>query len=303
MNLTSSLLALALLPLVVVAAATNSEGTNNDIAKLEVEVDESIVSTIDVLNNDDGESPVTLPVLCPSDYLVVKRNGKSPVEEEVATQRHVRQLRTETTTTTPTVAVVQPIQIIQQGGSYVEFTIQNTTWFHDSNSNSQSQEDSNLEESEKERRLIGGSLRLPDHIFTTLETGTFGSRKCIMEEGLDASSSPSTDIMKAHCFPRTNNNKLIGSSSSSSSSMIAMIRTHARYLRTATTSAIETNGIEIPDCCQDPYATNIAESSSSSSVSIQSQYYVIEHIYEVMCSPSPSCVTDKPEAEEEEAET
>merc|ERR1712166_1446912 len=90
----------------------------------------------------------------------------------------------------------------------------------------------------------------------------------------------------------------------SSSSMIAMIRTHARYLRTATTSATETNGIEIPDCCQDPYATSIAESSSSSSsssISIQSQYYVIEHIYEVMCSPSPSCVTDKPEAEEEES--
>merc|ERR1712166_776202 len=85
----------------------------------------------------------------------------------------------------------------------------------------------------------------------------------------------------------------------SSSSMIAMIRTHARYLRTATTSATETNGIEIPDCCQDPYATNIAESSSSS-VSIQSQYYVIEHIYEVMCSPSPSCGIEKPEAEEEE---
>jgi len=108
MNLTSSLLALFLLPLVVVAAATNSEATNNDIAKLEVEVDESIVSTIDVVNNDDGETPVTLPVLCPSDYLVVKRNGKSPVEEEVATQRHVRQLRTETTST----AVVRPIQII-----------------------------------------------------------------------------------------------------------------------------------------------------------------------------------------------
>jgi len=238
MNLTSSLLSLfLLLPLVVVADVATT--VNNTTRSVEAEAD-------NFWNTDLAEEAV-----CPSDFVVVEYNAgnlEQEEEEDASTRhqrrRHLRSLVTETQTSSlPVSSVVQPVKIIRQGDSYVEYTIQNTTWFHNT--------DGGLPPSP------------PDQIFTT--SMDFGPQQssCTTNEGIEMSSP--TETMKATCF----------STSSSPSSKIAIIRTHARYFYDSEAGTGSGNGIDIPTYCNDPY-----------NATSPSQYYVVEYVFEVKCSPS-----------------
>jgi len=111
-----------------------------------------------------GDNTNVNELVCPSDYLVLKSsidneninsNGEK-VEEEMAKRRRrlaAVQASSTTTATTTTiqpvkVTTIQPVKVVRQSESYVEFTIQNTTWFHSS--------------------IEQGPVPLPDHIFTTM---------------------------------------------------------------------------------------------------------------------------------------
>mmetsp|Transcript_40172 Transcript_40172/g.46209 ORF Transcript_40172/g.46209 Transcript_40172/m.46209 type:complete len:860 (+) Transcript_40172:168-2747(+) len=186
--------------------------------------------------------------VCPSDYLVlissIDNDNGNGEEEDMAKRR--RRLVAST--------IQQPVKVVRQGESYVEFTIQNTTWFH-----SQGEEEEGP---------------LSDHLFTTMETGLFGSQHCIMDEGLEMPLSTSTDVMKAHC-----------DNDSSSSSSMAIIRTYSRYKYSSTTptstppSTIGSVVVEIPKCCHDPYANTATATDNE-------DYYVIEYVFKVMCTPT-----------------
>ena len=201
--------------------------------------------------------------VCPSDYLVLKSSIDNDNGEEEQEEKAKRRRRLVSSTLTPP-TIQQPVKIVRQGESYVEFTIQNTTWFH-----------SSQEEEEEEEE---GPL--PDHLFTIMETGPFGSQHCIMDEGLEMPLSTSTDVMKAHCFPSST-----ADNDSSSSSSKAIIRTYSRYKYSSTTptstppSTIGSVVVEIPKCCQDPYVNTATATDNE-------DYYVIEYVFEVMCTPT-----------------
>jgi len=121
-----------------------------------------------------------------------------------------------------------PIAIVRQGQSFVEFTVQNTTWFAAEASSAGLNVDDNLS---------------PVHIFTVFPLDNFGSEHCVMSENLSPIDVASNIIMRAYC---------------SNAGSFAVAQAYVRFGNSDHT----TSNAEIPKCCHDPYVDSSLASSS-----------------------------------------
>ena len=158
--------------------------------------------------------------VCPSDYFIntVVGNGGGVVGRRLLQQRN---LAVATAAAGAEGADGEDeeddprITIVRQGGSYVEFTVQNTTaWDVDTFS------------------------KKPEYIFTSMQTDVYGSLHCYMMTSSESSSS-SSETMKAICEDRPN-----------SAGPVAVVKVFLRYRKDGENAG---GDIDIPKCCSDPY--------------------------------------------------
>lgn len=163
-------------------------------------------------------------LLCPSDYVVIKSDGNggstAGANDEEDNLKRGRKLQTPEEA--PTTVAKNPIEIIRQGGDFVEFHVHNSTWFDDENA----------------------SGLLPQHIFTSYVSGTFASVHCVLDENMDPLHP--TNVMKASCMdtPKAGN--------------VTIVRTFVRYNVNVATSTSAATNVAIPKCCEDPYVSESA---------------------------------------------
>ena len=208
----------------------------------------------------DGDETV-----CPSDYVHLKTihknfkvvndvGNRSENKESTNFQRPLirrrRQQRNEHEHDLNHLATkVPPITIVRQAGSYVRFTIQNSTWYMADEASSVGVE-YYLDD--------GFRLNSPLHIFAVFATDAFGSEHCIMLEDLSSvngtSNESSSGVLKARCNG-------IGS--------FALVRIYARF----SNEDNKTRETGVPTCCDDPYADSSVGSSSN----------VIEYLFKLKC--------------------
>lgn len=194
----------------------------------------------------DGYEPV-----CPFDYLHLKTvdgNFEVAAKDNVTHReveentRHQKLLRHRNHLVEVKRKAIEapPITIVREGESFVEFTIQNSTWFA---SRLSSDGDDGIR------------IDHPIHVFTTFSTDEFGSERCVASEDLLPVNVASSETMKAHC---------------SNMGSIAVVRAYVRF----DNADIKASGIEVPECCYDPYANS----------SLGSATKVIGYIFKLKCS-------------------
>lgn len=169
-----------------------------------------------------------------------------------------------------------PITIVRQSGSYVDFRIQNSTWFGAaataSNNNSKGVVDDN-----------GSSILPPPlHIFTVVPADKFGSEQCILSENLIPVNVASSDTIRAYCS--------VAASGGSST----IVRVYTRFDddidhaadNNQTRMGIGATPAEVPECCNDPYNANNAKSNYLGNPSYPRDALVVEYVFELHCSPT-----------------
>ena len=137
-----------------------------------------------------------------------------------------------------------PITIVRQGGSFIDFTVQNSTWFA-----AQAFSDG-LSSAEDEFWNYQ-----PLHIFSVFSADMYGSEHCIMASRLLPIDVGSSEIMKARCF---------------NTGSITIVRVYVRFNNPGKMMG----DAKLPKCCNDPYI----DSSSALSPT------VIEYVFKLKCT-------------------
>lgn len=203
-------------------------------------------------NPIDGDDDELIPV-CSSNYVYKEAHDGTAVVniKDVISDRPRRLRRRRQQQQQQRINQIQkpPIAIVRQSESFVEFTVQNTTWFASAAASAG----------------FDVAKNLPTRVFAKFPIDVFGSERCVMATsgGLSpptgvVAASTEKAVMKTHCYGTTES--------------VAHVRLYARF--DDDTDNGTNGGAAVPACCPDD---PLVDDSSSK---------VVEYVFELMCSPA-----------------
>ena len=199
------------------------------------------IATISGTVGGAGRSADDYELVCPADYVhITTYDGdtidnyihvtRSQIQHRRRRRRNNRaQIGQQEQETQQPIAAHEPITITRQGQSFIEFIVQNTTWFASAATSAG----------------IDVKNRQTLQVFTKVPTDEYGSERCYLTEDISSVSFDSTSkIMQARC---------------GAEALFVVIRIYARF-DNADNDNNKPSIFEVPTCCPYPHGSNFSSS-------------------------------------------